>query len=696
MTHRIVAITVVVTFAVTSVLYATVEPLRWRTAVMWRFVNGEITDVKAGELLRMLRPGSGFWLEPLLGGSSLTAVVVNPFHSKESVETGAGIYYRRCSGCHGTDASGASGPSLRYRGRLKRGSSDWALYRNITDGIAGTAMSRTSLSFKETWQVIAFIHSRGANDASGDGVIKIGAADRWGKFSDVTYSKLLDAANDGTEWRMYSRTYDGWRYSPLKQINTRNVGKMRLRWIRQLKTTETLVEAAPIVVNGVLFITEPANNVLALDASSGELLWSYHRRFSEPLALCCGKINRGVAILNDKIYLGTLDAHLVALNAKNGKVVWDVKIAEPEDGYSITGAPLAVRDMIVTGVSGGEFGIRGFVQAVDAETGETRWRFNTIPAPGESGHDSWSGDSWETGGGPTWITGSFDPNLDLIYWGVGNPSPNFDGDNRIGDNLYTNSVVALHATTGRLVWHFQFTPHDEHDWDSNQVPVLTSVELNGAKVPAIAWANRNGFYYVLDRRNGRFISGVPFVRQTWAQGLEPSGRPIPAAGAQLSVGGTLTQPGVAGGTNWQSPAFYPKLRLIFVHADESGSVFSKSSRNHGKRRRYEQFLASGTRGAFDHNSFVRALRVETGEKVWEYESSKARHTWWSGLLTTAGSLVFGGAGERAFALNAASGQELWSARAGGEILQGPITYSVGPGQQVVVFIAGRAVIAFSL
>jgi alcohol dehydrogenase (cytochrome c) len=664
--------------------------------VLWRFADGEIADVRFGELMRMLRPRSGFWLEPLLDGMGLSSVVDNPFDTRESVATGAQIYYRHCSSCHGADANGGSAPALRNRAQLKHGSSDWAIYRTVTDGIRGTAMVPSGLAFDDTWRTIAYIESLGTEGAVAGGAKRAGSASSlWADFKDVTYDELLHASRDSREWRTYSRTYDGHRFSPLSEINVTNVRKLRVRWVRQLSAVDTMIEATPIVVNGAMFVTQPPNDVLALDAANGEVLWTYHRAFSEYLALCCGKLNRGVAALNDRVYVGTLDGHLIALNAKTGRVVWNKKLAAPEDGYSITGAPLAVRDMIVTGVSGGEFGIRGFLHAADARTGETRWRFYTIPGPGEAGNDSWSGESWRTGGGPTWVTGSFDPSLNLIYWGVGNPNPNFDGDDRKGDNLYTNSVVALDATTGRLVWHFQFTPHDEHDWDSNQVPVLATIKRDGGEIPVIAWANRNGFYYVLDRRNGRFLAGVPFVKQSWAKGLDPSGRPILTATARPSVGGTLIYPGVSGATNWQSPAFDPKLGLFFVHADESGSIFSKADNDGIKRRPYEQFLASGARTSDPRNTYVRALKIATGERVWQYQSMKDQRAWWSGLLATAGGLVFGGAGERAFALDARTGKELWSFNAGGGILQGPIAYSEH-GREVVVFIAGRSLIAFSL
>jgi alcohol dehydrogenase (cytochrome c) len=677
-----------------AALVVAVEPLRWRATVVLRFMNGEITDVGFGELLSMLRPGSGFWLEPLLEGRSLAAVAGSPFGSKADVTAGGGMFRDRCGVCHGTDAGGASAPGLKQPAALKQGSSDWSMYRSIRDGIPGTAMAPVSVSRKEAWQIVSFLKSLQSSGPPVDSADSV-KRDALAKFKGLSYQDLLEADRDGTEWRTYSRTYDGRRFSPLAQINRGNIGAMRVRWIRQLSTLEEKVEATPIVVDGVMFLTAPPNDVVALNAATGELLWTYRRELTGRLSLCCGKVNRGVAILNDKVYLGTLDAHLVALDAKTGKVAWDIEIAKPQDGYSITGTPLALKDTVVTGVAGGEFGIRGFLHAADAQTGEMRWRFYTIPGPGEKGHDSWSADSWKTGGGPTWITGSFDPQLNLLYWGIGNPSPVYEADLRAGDNLYTNSVVAIEATTGRLVWHFQFTPNDAHDWDANQVPVLTSIRRDGLELPGIAWANRNGFYYVLDRRDGRFIAGQAFVRQNWAEGLDKRGRPIAAPAARVSPGGTVTYPGVGGGTNWQSPAIHPQLGFFYVHAMEGSSIFTRSGKGEVKRRPFELFVGSGSRGQADVETFVRALRVETGDRVWEYQSSKVGRGWMSGLLATAGSLVLGGSGERAFALDAATGRELWTLRSGGQIYQGPITYSVN-GQQVIVFIAGRAVVALSL
>jgi alcohol dehydrogenase (cytochrome c) len=401
-------------------------------------------------------------------------------------------------------------------------------------------------------------------------------------------------------------------------------------------------------------------------------------------------------VLGDTVFLGSLDGHLVAINANTGKVAWDVEVAKPSDGYTMTGAPLIANHSVIVGVSGGEFGIRGFLAAYDARTGQEQWRFHTIPGPGEFGHDTWKNDAWRTGGGPTWITGSYDPELDLLYWGVGNPAPVYSGEARPGDNLFTNSVIALKARTGKLAWHFQFTPHDEHDWDSNQTPILADISIGGSGRKVICWANRNGFYYVLDRVTGQFLMGVPFVEQNWAEGLDKAGRPISVTGA--SATGRLTRPGVGGGTNWQNPAFDERQGMVFVPATEGASVFTKTAGDRVERGSRGLLVGSGGAWAEPPIPVVRALEVATGKSRWEYFSppfTGGEYAGYSGLLATAGGLVFGASGGSAFALNAATGQELWRVSLGGDTRAAPITFTV-EGRQVIAISAGRALFLFEL
>jgi alcohol dehydrogenase (cytochrome c) len=368
----------------------------------------------------------------------------------------------------------------------------------------------------------------------------------------VTYERIRDAESDPGNWLTYSGQYHSQRHSPLDQIRRSNADRLRVKWAYQLHTLNE-VETSPLVVDGIMYLTRSPSDVIALDAKTGRPFWTYEHQLDPEVNFCCGEQNRGVAILGDRLYLGTLDAHLVALDSKTGFVKWDVDVADSKAGYSKTAAPLAVKDMIVSGIAGGEFGIRGFLDAYDAETGERVWRFQTIPGEGEPGNETWEGDSWKTGGSPTWMTGSFDPELNLIYWGTGNPGPDWNGEVREGDNLYSDSVVALDADTGELKWYFQFTPHDVHDWDACQIPVLFDAEYQGRPRKLMAWGNRNAFFYLLDRETGEFLLASEFAKQTWAERIDENGRPVRLPNTFPSPEGALVYPSVNGAANWWSP-----------------------------------------------------------------------------------------------------------------------------------------------
>ena len=329
-------------------------------------------------------------------------------------------------------------------------------------------MAPTNLPFVERWQVTAYLRTLQLHSAENENrSLKI----------QVDGEKILRATDSRSEWLSYSGSVNGWRYSALSDITPANVAQLRVRWVYQFSTGETKTEATPLVVNDTIFLTEPPATVTAVDAKTGEVIWKYERPLPAELALCCGKVNRGLAVLNNSLFFGSLDGYLVAIDANTGRVKWQTQVASASDRFSLTGAPLIVDQSVVVGVSGGEFGIRGFIAAYDIATGRQLWRFDTVPGPGEVGHETWANDAWKAGGGPAWATGSYDPALGLIYWGVGNPSPPFSGDGRPGDNLFTDSVVALQAASGKLAWYFQFTPHDEHDWDSAQTPILLTCSL---------------------------------------------------------------------------------------------------------------------------------------------------------------------------------------------------------------------------
>jgi alcohol dehydrogenase (cytochrome c) len=512
----------------------------------------------------------------------------------------------------------------------------------------------------------------------------------------VAAADLQNAEKHIGEWLTYSGSYSSQRYSRLREINRQNIGQLRVEWQRQLTTSEDKVETSPIVRGSAMFVTEPPNRVLALDAATGRVRWTYSRDLPLQLVVCCGPVNRGVALLGSRVFVGTLDAHLVALDADTGKVVWDVAVADSSGGYSITGAPLAVGDMVLTGVAGGEYGIRGLIEAHDAASGKLRWRFYTVPAAGEPGSETWQGSSLRNGGAPTWVTGSFDPELRLIYWGVGNPAPNFYGGNRNGDNLYSNSVVALDADSGKLRWYFQFTPHDLHDWDASQIPVLVDEVVDKSRRKLLAFANRNGFYYLLDRATGEFLVGTPFVKQTWADGLDAKGRPRVRPESVPSRQGAIVYPSVTGGTNWWSPTYDPQSELMYVPTIDRGSIFYEYPDL--PRDKMGENLGGDTIMLPDEYMIVavKALELMTGRVRWQYlRPPRKRPGQMGGLMSTAGGIVFGGDLESLFALDAQTGAELWHFEAGGLVQAAPVSYALG-GRQYIAVAAGRNILAFAL
>ena len=511
-------------------------------------------------------------------------------------------------------------------------------------------------------------------------------------FSPVTWERLVNAADEPHNWLMYSGTLDSKRFSRLDQIHNRNVAGLELKWahhIPQLGRAET----TPLVVDGVMFITESPSNLVAVDAATGRPFWRYDHELPDDLRICCGRNNRGVAILGETLYMSTLDAHLVAIDARSGNLLWSAEVADYRAGYSKTAAPLIVKDKVVTGIAGGEFGIRGFLDAYDADTGRREWRTHTIPGPDHPDNRTWAGDSWRTGGSPTWITGSYDPELNLVYWGTGNPGPDYNGDIRGGDNLYADSVLALDGDTGEMKWYFQFTPHDVHDWDAIQIPVLADINVDGAPRKAMLWANRNGFYYTLDRETGEFLVGKEFARQTWAEGLDTNGRPIRRPGMLPSAEGTLVSPMAGGATNWWSPAYSPRTGLLYVNAFDGEAEFFIRDENYDEGSR---FTGGGTQTPLpieNYASAIRALDPATGDLRWEFPIKPRTR---AGVLATAGDLVFSGSVDGYFyALDAVTGAELWHIGLGGPVHASPMTYAVDA-QQYVTMTVGNVLYTFAL
>ena len=512
-------------------------------------------------------------------------------------------------------------------------------------------------------------------------------------FSPITWERLVDARNEPNNWLMYSGTLDSQRYSLLDSINTDNVGQLELKWAYQIPVIDR-AETVPLVVDGIMFITEAPSNVVAVDARTGREYWRYDHEMPDDLRICCGRNNRGVAILGETLFMSTLDAHLVAIDARTGNLLWDTEVAPHDSGYSKTAAPLIVKDKVVTGIAGGEFGIRGFIDAYDPATGEREWRTYVIPGPGEFGNDTWSDDSWKTGGAATWITGSYDADLNQIYWGTGNPGPDWNGDVRLGDNLYSDSVVALNGDSGEIVWHFQFTPHDVHDYDSIQVPILADIEFNGRQRQVMMWANRNGFYYTLDRSNGEFLIGKPYAAQTWAQGLDPvTGRPIRVPGMAPTYEGIMVSPPIVGATNWYSPGYSQDTGLFYVTSFDGEQEFFKRDEDYEEGERFTGGGGQYIQPIDTYSSAIRAINPATAEIEWEFPI-QPRST--AGIMSTAGGLLFSGSVDGYFyALNAENGRELWNISLGARVHAAPMTYSVD-GQQFVTIAAGNVVFTFAL
>ncbi len=507
----------------------------------------------------------------------------------------------------------------------------------------------------------------------------------------VTYERLLKADDEPGNWLMYSGNYRSYRHTKLDQITPANVHRLRPKWIYQMRITHA-VETSPLVVDGIMYLTRPPNDVVALDTETGRRLWMYQYKVPERVYTCCGQVNRGLAILGDRLFMATVDAKVVALDARSGRLLWKTEMANYQDGYAATVAPLVAKDKVIVGIAGGEYGIRGFIDAYSATTGERAWRFYTIPGPGEPNFGTWEGDSWKSGGVPAWVTGAYDPELNLTYWGTGNPGPDWNGDERGGDNLYSDSLLALDVDTGKLKWFFQFTPHDIHDWDATQVPALVDVMFRGRARKLVLHANRNGFFYALDRVTGQFLVAKAYVKQTWAQQIDDRGRPVRLPNTLPTIEGVAVWPGVTGGMNWFSPSYSPVTGLLYVPAQEQGNIFFKTEADY---KPGSLFLGGGGKPIPAEPGYgaVRAIVPETGEIKWEYRMVSPP---WAGVLSTASNLVFGGTVEgNFFALEARTGKHLWHFAAGGAITANPISYLSG-GKQHVAIAAGDVLIAFAL
>lgn len=507
----------------------------------------------------------------------------------------------------------------------------------------------------------------------------------------VTFEQILKPSRG--EWPTYNGNVSANRYSELTSINTKNLSRLGVKWTFSIplwkqffpetpyyvQNLQTLgLEATPIVVNGIMYVTGP-NSVYALDAQTGREIWEYSRpRTTGIVGDAALGTNKGVAVLGDKVFMVTDNAHLLALNRTTGQVMWEIVMPETPQHYGSTVSPLIVKDLVIAGVSGGDWGIRGFLAAYKASTGERVWRFWTIPAKGEPGSETWKGKEPVDGGGATWLTGSYDPETDTLYWPTGNPFPDSDDRNRPGANLYTDCILALAPETGTLKWYYQFTPHDVHDWDSNEPPVLVDARFRGKNRKLLLLANRNGFFYVMDRTNGEVLLAKSFVKRlTWASGISPDGRPQTVSESQVSCPQSAT--------NWSSTAFSPLTHLYYVMALEHCVV--KLSRSNWKKPPQPE----------PGEKYLRALNIETGETEWEVRQiGPAEGKRVAGVLATAGGLLFyGDPGGDFVAASQHDGHALWHFPSGDIYKASPMTYLVN-GKQYVAIAAGSHIISFGL
>lgn len=517
-------------------------------------------------------------------------------------------------------------------------------------------------------------------------------------LAQTSFDDLLYADRAPHNWLSYSRSYDNQRFSPLDQITAANVSELELQWVWQANSLEKF-EATPLVVDGIMYTVQAPNDVVALDARTGRVFWTYHHE-NEPARTCCGRVNRGLAILDGVLFMGTVDAHLLAIDAVSGTLLWQTQVANAEAMYSITMPPTVVGDKVYIGTAGGDMPTRGYLAAFDVVSGEELWRFHTIPGPGDDNFGTWSDDSWMTGGAGIWNIGAYDPEANLVYWGTGNPQPDWDGRSRLGDNLYSNSVIALDADSGELRWHYQFTPHDEIDYDSTQPPVLVDIDWQGQPRKLMLWANRNGVMYVLDRLSGEFLLGKPYVETNWLTGFEADGRPIRDPAIVPTPQGTLMRPHVHGAINWAPPSFSPATGLFYVaHWESSGiiAIEGQFPQAVGINRRQTAMGGIPVEPFFSNSDeaygVIRAYDPHSLDPKWEFPMANIT---WGGVLSTAGNLVFGGGREGYFmALDASTGSLLWRASLGGQINAGPMSYAVD-GRQYVAINAGSALFVFAL
>lgn len=632
----------------------------------------------------------------------------------QSPDAGRQVYVGRCAGCHGTNGDGGElGPAITMRVPAR---TDEELTTLFQQGLPTAGMPAfPGLADTEVRDLIRFLRALQPREGSkptrtkvalSTGIWLEGVVLNQGTFDlqllgDDRRIHLLRKSGDRyrpvtsqSDWPSYNGQMSGSRYSTLAQITKTNVHRMVPKWIFGLPNTPPL-QVTPVVVDGVMYVTS-ANQCYALDAGSGRQMWHYQRpRTKGLIGNAAGGVNRGIGVAGDRVFMVTDHAHLIALNRSTGALLWETEMADWRQNYNATGAPLPIGNLVVTGTSGGDEGVRGFLAAFDQATGKEVWRFWTVPRAGEPGSETWQGKGIEHPGAATWLTGTYDPELDTLYWPTGNPTPDLDGSDRGGDNLYSDSVLALDAKTGKLKWYFQFTPHDVWDYDAQETPALVDATWQGRPRKLLVQANRNGFFYVLDRTDGKFLFGTKYVKNvTWASGLTPEGRPIPIPGMEPSLEGQRVCPSLEGASNWYSTSFNPATGLYYVQTNDMCGVFTKIPMEWaaGKGFMGGSFARAPGEPA---QRVLRAIDIQTGRIAWEVPQV-GPVTSWGGTLSSAGGIViFGEDSGSLMAADAASGKPLWSFQTNQNWKASPMTYAFDNKQYVAVA-SGSAIIAFGL
>jgi len=632
----------------------------------------------------------------------------------QPLEPGRQVFVSRCAGCHGSDGNGGElGPGIATRVPSR---SDQDLSTLFRQGVPAAGMPAfPNLSETETGDLIRYLRTLKPRDGAGPvrttvtlaggralaGLILNQSTDDLQLLGDDHKIHLLRkagqeyrAVTSQADWPSYNGQTTGTRYSPLTQITKSNAGRLAPKWIFSLPNTSRL-QVTPVVAEGVMYVTS-ANECYALDAGSGREIWHYQRARTKGLVgNAAGGVNRGVGVAGDRLFMVTDHAHLVALNRSTGALLWETEMADWHQNYNATGAPLPVGNLVVTGSSGGDEGVRGFVAAFDQATGKEVWRFWTVPRRGEAGSETWQGNGIEHPGGTTWMTGAYDAALDTVYWPVGNPGPDLIGDDRLGDNLYTDSIVALAAKTGRLKWHFQFTPHDVWDYDAQEPAALVDTMWQGRPRKLLVQANRNGFFYVLDRTDGTFLFGTKYVKNvTWASGLTPEGKPIKVPNMEPSLEGKRVCPSLDGASNWYSSSFNPTTNLYYVQTNDKCGIFTRTPMEWEAGK---GFMGGSFRQAPDEPArrVLRAIDIQTGKAVWELPQTGTVNSWGGTLSTAGGVVIFGEDSGALMAADAATGKPLWSFQTSQLWKASPMTY-LFDNRQYVAVAAGSNIIAFGL